>query len=289
MSEPDFKRVCIIGVGLIGGSFGGALKKRWPGRVEVIGAGRTKENLELAQKRGLIDRWSLEPEEAVQGADLVVLATPVGHYEEVLQRIRTHLPHGAVVTDAGSVKTVVVELFRRLLPEGTGFVGAHPIAGSEKSGPSHAKDDLFEGNLCILTPEEETPEEVLDRVRFLWQSVGSEVVIMSPELHDRVFALVSHLPHVVAYGLVRTVMSRMPEAISYAGKGFNDTTRIARSSATLWADICGHNRENLIDAIEAFIKEMTGFLESLKNDNKNSLTDLFQEAVQFRGSIEDDC
>ncbi|RME66770.1 MAG: prephenate dehydrogenase, partial [Nitrospirae bacterium] len=279
MSEVDFKRVCIVGVGLIGGSLGGAIKKRWAHAVEVIGVGRTKENLELARQRGLIDRWSLDVEEAVSSADLLVLATPLNKYEEIIRAARDHIGLGTTVTDVGSVKAEVVSLLRGLLPQGVSFVGAHPIAGSEKSGAQNATVDLFEGSLCIVTPVEETPKEAVERISSFWRSLGSEVVQMSPEEHDRIFALVSHLPHVIAYALVRTVKARLPEAINYAGRGFKDTTRIARSPASLWADICRHNRDNLIEFIEGFIDEMKRTMDILKGDSLQDLDAFFQEAV----------
>lgn len=288
MSEPDFKKVAIIGVGLIGGSLAGALKSRYGSSVSIIGYGRREGNLKEALRRGLIDSYAFLPEEAVEDRDLVVLATPVGRFRELLKRFSSHLKRGSVVIDVGSVKGIVREL-ESLVPEGVEFVGCHPIAGSEKAGAENASPGLFNDALCIVTPTERTNSTALNRVITIWRSVGCRVVQMSPEEHDRVFGLISHLPHLVSFALVNTVAKLDPDAIKYSGGGFKDTTRIAMSPSELWVDISLENRKNLIELIETIKTELDSIRNALISSDEERLLRAFQKANNLRGRLKDDC
>jgi len=278
-----FDRVAIIGVGLIGASLALALKK-YGIAAEVKGSGRKEGNLKKAIRHGVIDSYSLNRSEIVEGADLVVLATPVGCFKAVIEEARPFLKKGAIVTDVGSVKGRLAREMEGLMPEGVAFVGGHPIAGSDRSGIDAASEDLFAGAKCIITPTEHTPEEAVRRVTELWTAIGAEVCFLSPEEHDLVFALVSHLPHLIAYALVNTVGDVNPEYIHYAGKGFKDTTRVALSSPELWRDICFKNKENLLDLVQRFQKSLTSMVDALRNDSEE-LEVLFEKAQRLRGRL----
>ena len=252
-----FHHVAIIGVGLIGGSLGMVLKRRRLADA-VIGVGRRVENLQTAVALGAIDRYVADPAEAVRSADLVVVATPVDTYEGHLASWGGLLPEGAIVTDVGSVKGVLVERTEALLPAHARFVGAHPIAGREKTGVAAGSVDLFRGARCILTPTARTNADAMTRVRNLWEEAGSIVSTMDPHVHDRVLGAVSHLPHVAAFALMNALIgvrgAVVPELdlLSYAGGGLRDTTRIAASSPEMWRDIFLWNRDNLLMMIDGY-------------------------------------
>jgi len=249
-------RLVIAGVGLIGGSLGLALRAR-DAVGEVIGFGRSASNLRIALRRGLIDRAERDPVRAARDADLVLVAVPVQAIAPVIGALAPNLPASAIVTDAGSVKGPVVAAAARILGAGAGrFCGSHPIAGTELSGARAARVHLLEGQRCVLTPTASTAPLTRRRVRTFWEAAGMRVEEMAPAAHDRIFALVSHLPHVAAYALVNAVADadkgRGRRALAYAAGGFKDWTRIASSSPEMWRDICLANRTELLRALERF-------------------------------------
>ena len=249
-----FERMLIAGVGLIGGSLGLAARGR--GLVtEAVGYGRGEANLQTARARGAVDRYSLSPEAAARGADLIVLAVPVRSLRAVAEKLLPHAAPDAVVIDVGSVKQRVVEALEPVVRAPAAFVACHPIAGTEHSGAANALGDLFEGQLCVLTPTPRTDAGALARVRALWEAVGMRVESMPAPEHDRLLALVSHLPHVVAYALVRAIEGERVagrDPLAYSGGGLRDTTRIASSHAEMWRDIFLDNREEILRAIDGF-------------------------------------
>lgn len=250
------ERLVIAGVGLIGGSLAMALKAH-DAVGEVVGLGRSTANLRVARRRGLIDRAERDPERAARGADLVVLAVPVQAIAPVLGALVPALPAGAIVTDAGSVKAPVVAAVERLLGTDAGrFCGSHPIAGTEHSGAAAALPDLLRDQRCVLTPTPATAPAARRRVRALWEAAGMRVEEMPAPAHDRIFALVSHLPHVAAYALVNAVADADRDAgwraLAYAAGGFKDWTRIVRSSPEMWRDICLANRDELLRALDRY-------------------------------------
>ncbi|NTW57835.1 MAG: prephenate dehydrogenase/arogenate dehydrogenase family protein, partial [Nitrospirae bacterium] len=233
-----FNKVTIIGVGLIGGSLARVMKaQKLAG--EIHGAGRSRETLEQAIRLGVIDHMGQSSAHAVEHADLVVLAAPVGTFEPIVREIAPHMKKGAILTDVGSVKGMLVRTLEGLLPSGVHFVPGHPIAGREKHGVDAATDTLFQGAKCILTPTDRTDSGALDAVKALWAAAGMNVVLMDPDRHDHIFAAVSHLPHAAAYAMVSTVAEFSSEAdnyITFSGAGFRDFTRIAASSPEMWRD-----------------------------------------------------
>lgn len=244
----------IAGVGLIGGSLGLAARRRSLVG-EVVGYGRGEENLKTALARGAIDRYDRSPEEASRGADLVVLAVPVRSLCAVAERMLAYAKPDAVVIDVGSVKAPVVDSLAPLVTPPAAFVGCHPVAGTEHSGAANALVDLFDDQLCILTPIATTDADALARVRALWEGVGMRVETMSPAEHDRLLALVSHLPHVAAYALVSAIEAERVggrDPLAYSGGGLRDTTRIAASHPEMWRDIFLDNRAEVLRAIDEF-------------------------------------
>ena len=229
---------------------------------EVVGIGRRVENLKAAVELGAIDRYVSDPKEGVKAADFVVLATPVDTYEQHLRDWAASLSAGTIVSDVGSVKGLLVERAEALMPRHVHFVGAHPIAGKEKTGVAAGSDTLFQGARCILTPTGSTDRSALATVRALWETAGSIVLDMDPHLHDKILGAVSHLPHIAAFALINTLADARDHGIpeldlaGHSGGGLRDTTRIAASSPEMWRDIFLWNRDNLVAFIEAYTRRL---------------------------------
>ena len=280
-------RLAIIGVGLIGGSLSLALKEA--GAVgEVIGCGRGKPNLEKAIELGVIDSYRRDPSEAVKGADVVFLATPVQTLGLVTQQCLPGLKPGAIITDGGSVKGDVVKAIEPLLPEGVHFVPGHPIAGTENSGAEAAFPSLYHDKRCILTPTENTDPQALELIEQMWRTVGSNVVRMPLEKHDKILAAISHLPHMVAYSLVNAVGSYdhyEENILEYSAGGFRDFTRIASSDPTMWRDIAETNRDALLEMMEQFEKSLAELKTDIAEGNGEKLFEFFLRSKQLRDAI----
>ena len=277
-----FERVAVIGVGLIGGSFALALKQA-KACGHVVGAGRSAANLELAKERGIIDSIAEDAGAAARGSDLILVASPVGQFRKIFSSIEKHLKGSAVVTDGGSTKRDVVAAARAALGARVAqFVPAHPVAGAEKSGAGAASAELFRDRRVILTPLPENSKETVDRAEKAWAACGARVSRMTPEEHDAVLGVVSHLPHLLAYALVHEVASRGNSAqlFSFAAGGFRDFTRIASSHPEMWRDICAANRDCLAEELARF----TGKLDEVKKllDDPAALEKLFAEARAAR-------
>lgn len=250
--QPLVGRLAIVGLGLIGSSVGLACRARKLAK-EIRGADIVPDHRAHAVALGVVDAAFADAADAVEGADMVLLAVPVGAITLVLEQIVPHLAPGAVVTDVGSVKGVVAEAMERLVPEGHGVPG-HPIAGRETSGPGAACADLFAGAKCILTPIHSTDHAALARVRALWRAMGSEALQMRPECHDEIFAAISHLPHIVAYALIGAILDLEggENLQALAGGGLRDVSRVAMSHPVMWRDICLANREPILKMIAHF-------------------------------------
>lgn len=278
------ERLAVIGVGLIGGSLARALRSS--GAVgEVVGCGRSLANLELAQELGVIDRFFLTPEEAVRNADMVFISVPLGAIAAVFDRIRGQLRDQAVVTDGGSVKgSVVADAQRAFGAIPPGFVPGHPIAGTERSGVASSFPELYQHRRVILTPLPETDSEACARVRAMWEAVGAEVTEMSVAHHDEVLAATSHLPHMLAFGLVDALarMRSNDEIFRYAAGGFKDFTRIASSSPEMWRDICIANAEALSRMLGRFGDEMRELSETIGRKDGEALLEIFDRARSAR-------
>ncbi|MGW8272654.1 MAG: prephenate dehydrogenase [Thermodesulfovibrionales bacterium] len=279
-----FRRVTIIGVGMIGASLALAMKKRGLAD-EIIGVGRSEKNLRLALARKVIDSFTMDAAEACRDAGLVVLATPVGAFQKIVSAIGSSLTRGTIVTDVGSVKGSLVTSLEMSMPDGISFVGSHPIAGSDRSGCEAATPDLFEGALCVVTPTNRTDSASLFTIKSLWQEIGSRVTELDPAEHDRIFSAVSHLPHVVAYALVSTVGRIGTECMQFSGQGLRDSTRIALSLPELWVDICRYNATNISDHLEVLLREIETVRCLVQERRFEELRGYFELSKQLRESL----
>jgi prephenate dehydrogenase len=258
VTSASFSRIVVCGVGLIGGSFALALKNAGAAG-EVVGVGRSRESLETARTLGLIDHIAEDWHDAAAGADLILLAMPVGQMEPVMAALMPHLEAQTLVIDAGSTKQDVVAAARRCFGARIGqFIPGHPIAGAEKSGAAAAKADLYEGKRVVITPLPENARASVERVRAAWQICGARVSELTPAAHDSVFAAVSHLPHLLAFALVHNIAGRdsSEQLFGFAAGGFRDFTRIASSHPEMWRDICVANRHALVGEIDAYMSEL---------------------------------
>jgi prephenate dehydrogenase len=279
-----FKKISIFGVGLIGGSFALALKRA--GVVtEIVGVGRRLETLERAKQLGIIDKACISVEEAVSGADLILVAAPVAQTEAILASIAPHLQPATVVTDAGSTKSDVVEAARKALgPKIAQFVPGHPIAGREQNGPDAAIVDLYAGKKVVLATLPENSADDVERVASAWKQCGAIIHRLTAEEHDKVFAAVSHLPHLLAYALVDDI-ARKPHAdllFQYAASGFRDFTRIAGSSPEMWRDITLANQPALLSELDSYLEQLAGLRALLAERNGSAIEAVYANAQRAR-------
>lgn len=287
MTDFHIDKLAVVGVGLIGGSLALALKEA--GVVgQVVGIGRGLPNLETALRLGVVDSYTQDIAAGVAEADVVFLATPVQALGALAKQAMPHLKPGAILTDGGSVKQAVIDAIEPHLRDDVHFVPGHPIAGTENSGAEAAFATLYCDRRCILTPTANTDAAALDRMRSMWQLVGSQVVIMDVEKHDRVLAAISHLPHMVAYALVNAVGSydRYNENIlEYTAGGFRDFTRIASSDPTMWRDIALTNREALVEMMEQFESFFAELKEDVAIGSADRLFEFFRRSKKSRDEI----
>jgi prephenate dehydrogenase len=282
--KAPIDRLAIIGVGLIGGSLARALRAAGQVR-EIVGCGRGRANLELAVELGVIDRYSHEVADTVRDADMVFLAVPLGAMREVFGTLRESLAPGALITDGGSAKGSVVADCRAAAPELLPrFIPGHPIAGTENNGVGASFAELYQNRRVILTPLEENGAASVARVRDMWEACGAEVTEMSVQHHDEVLAATSHLPHMLAFGLVDMLarLKENDEIFRYAAGGFRDFTRIASSNPVMWRDICIANRQALGPMLAAFAEEMTELAARIESADGDELLAIFERAKAAR-------
>ena len=287
MSEHHVDTVCIIGTGLIGGSLALALKRAGFCR-EVIGAGRTESTLVKAVELGVIDRYDTVIGNAAQQAQIVVVCVPLGAMRAVFEQINAGEIEHTIVTDAGSAKQSVIGDAQAVFGEDwPGFVPGHPIAGTERSGVTAAFPELYQQRRVILTPTEATSAEALDRVRAMWQAAGAVVETMSAEHHDLVLAGTSHLPHLLAFGLVDCLnnLEDIDEIFRFAAGGFRDFTRIASSDPVMWRDICLSNRDQVLDMMIRYRHEMEKMYRALEANDGEKLKEIFERAKKVRDAF----
>lgn len=283
-----FERAVIAGVGLIGGSLALAGKERGLFK-KTVGFGRTRRTLEKALELGVVDEIHDDIAKACAGADLFFAAAPVESIVPLCLKAAQSLPPDCVITDGGSVKGRLTAELAEKLPNPSRFVGGHPIAGTEKSGPESAFATLYENRRAILTPTPITSHDALAKVRRMWEGAGSKVVEMTPEEHDRALAVISHLPHVAAYALVETLTVMDPGKAfrGFAAGGFRDTTRIAGSHTEMWRDIFSMNTEEVVNAIREYEKSLAGMRKAIEEGDFAGLTRRLEKARQARREMED--
>lgn len=283
----EFKKITIIGIGLIGGSFALAVKKQGLSGT-ITGVGRTEDNLIKAKTLGMIDNFSTDHSEGVKDADLIMLASPVGQFGPIINEIKNSLKPGAIVTDVGSVKAEVIKKVGPLLPENVSFVAGHPIAGRECSGIEGASADLFQNTKYIYTPIPATDSSALEKVIDLWDKIGAVTVKMTPDEHDLIFAAVSHMPHVIAYSIVNSILKIDNNMLAYSGGGLKDMTRIALSPPELWRDICAGNRDNILKALKTFSSSISDMIDLFEKSDWSAIEREFRKARDAKQLIESD-
>jgi prephenate dehydrogenase len=279
-----WKKITLIGVGLLGGSLGMALRRR---RLtgSVVGFVRRAASVEECKRRGAVNYATLDLERAVAGAELIVMCTPIAQMRELVKQMLPALKPGAIVTDVGSVKgSVVRDLETRVARAGAHFVGSHPMAGAEKMGVAAARADLFDGAVCVVTPTRKSNPAAVRKVEQLWKSVGARLLKLTPKAHDDLVSRSSHLPHVVAAQLANLILG--PEHPKEQGmlcaNGFRDTTRIASGSPEMWRDIALANRQNVSRALEMFTNGLLHFQRALERGDAQAITKFFEQARDRR-------
>ena len=287
-TRPMFDRVALIGIGLIGSSISHACRRAGLAR-SITGSARTPATIATARRLGIIDEGFATAREAVNGADLVIVCVPVGLCGRIAEEIGPALAPGAIVTDVGSVKAAIVRDMAPFIPEGVHFVPGHPIAGTEQSGPESGFAELFDNRWCILTPQPDTDEAAVAKLKAFWEALGSHVEIMTPEHHDLVLAITSHVPHLIAFNIVNTAahLERVTdrEVIKFSAGGFRDFTRIAASDPTMWRDVFLNNKEAVLEMLGRFQEDLSGLQRAIRFGDGEALHRTFGDARTIRRGV----
>jgi cyclohexadieny/prephenate dehydrogenase len=286
-----FSKAAFIGLGLIGSSLALALKKH--GVVEhITGYAKTKKTRDYVQEHGIADTMFDTMAEAVTGADVIILCTPVGVFRDIICEINAALPDGSIVTDVGSVKQFVMQEISSVLKSGVHFIPAHPIAGTEHSGPQAGFAELFENRWCVLTPEDTVPSDSVIKIENMWKAVGANVVQMFAERHDRILSFTSHLPHFIAFSLIGAIKQNensyqgdQSDIIKFSAGSLRDFTRIAASDPTMWSDIFLTNKEAILDALQSFNNQIATLGEYIRSDNWQGIFDEIASVRHIRKDV----
>lgn len=288
MTDASFGKIALIGIGLIGSSIARDVKRLGLAR-EVSISTRSAETLKRAEELQLGTSYTVSAAEAVKDADLVIVSVPVGASGAVAEQIAPALKKGAILTDVGSTKASVIAQIEPHVPEGVHFIPGHPLAGTEKSGPDAGFEGLFDGRWCIFTPLPDTDVVALAKLRAFWEALGSRVDEMDPQHHDKVLAIVSHLPHIIAYNIVGTADDletvTESEVIKYSASGFRDFTRLAASDPTMWRDVCLHNKDAILEMLARFSEDLAYLQRAIRWGEGDKLFDLFTRTREIRRSI----
>ena len=277
-------KITIIGIGLIGGSLARALKEKNFAKT-VFGYGRDRSRLEEAKKSNIIDDYSTQIEEAVNHADIIVIATPVGTFRNIFSEVKPLIVDDVIISDVGSTKTNIVDIAKEILGDKSQcFVPAHPIAGKEKSGFEASDGNLYIGKKVIITPIEDNSSESIQVIESMWKNVGAEVDFMNPQSHDDLLGMTSHLPHMLAFSLVNYLVDQNPSASIYAGGGFKDFSRIASGDAVMWRDICLQNKDKIITHLRGYQSTVEELIDAIDQEESDKLELLFATAKKTRDS-----
>ena len=286
----SFERVCIVGLGLIGGSVGLAMKRSNISN-QITGYARSNSTLERAIELGLVDKVEDNLKDAVNDCDLVILATPLSAFKKLVEEMSPFLKKDCIITDTGSAKLSVIEDLSGILPSNVEFVPGHPIAGTEESGPDAGFAELFDNRWCILTPTEDNSSHAIDLVKEFWESIGSKVEIMDPLHHDKVLAITSHIPHLIAFNIVGTANNLAniteKEVVKYSAGGFRDFTRIAASDPKMWSDIFTYNSEAVLEMLELFSNDLAKLKSAVIKKDSDLLFSNFEKTREVRKNIID--
>jgi len=277
-------KITIVGVGLIGGSLARALKEKNLAKT-VFGYGRDRSRLDDAKKSNIIDDYSTQIEEAINHADIIVIATPVGTFRNIFNEVKPLIANDVIISDVGSTKTNIVDIAKEILGDKSQcFVPAHPIAGKEKSGFEASDGNLYIGKKVIITPIEDNSSESIQVIESMWKNVGAEVDFMSPQSHDDLLGMTSHLPHMLAFSLVNYLVDQNPSASIYAGGGFKDFSRIASGDAVMWRDICLQNKNKIITHLKGYQSTIEELIDAIDQEESDKLELLFATAKKTRDS-----
>ena len=289
MGEPLFKRIALLGVGLIGSSVARIAMERGDIAGEVVANARTQATLDRVLELGIAHRVELDPAKAVEGADCVMLCAPVGAYAALAEAIAPHLMPGAIITDVGSTKQSVIRDVGPMVPAGVHFVPAHPMAGTEYSGPDAGFTTLFQGRWCLLVPIPGTDEAANEKIAELWRRCGSMIEVMEPAHHDRVVAIVSHLPHLIAFTICGTADDLEDESrqqvLRFAAAGFRDFTRIAASDPAMWRDVFLNNREALLEMLARFMEDAQAMARAVRWGDPTYIEESIKRGRKVRRSL----
>ena len=289
VADPVFKRLALLGIGLIGSSIARIARLRGDIAAEVVVNARTRQTLDRVVQLGLADRVEIDAAKAVEGADCVMLCAPVGAFADLAAQIAPHLAPGAVLTDVGSTKQSVIRDVGPLVPARVHFVPAHPIAGTEHSGPDSGFVELFQGRWTLLTPVPGTDETAIAKIETLWQRCGAQTERMEPSHHDRVLAIVSHLPHLIAFTICGTADDLADESrqevVNFAASGFRDFTRIAASDPVMWRDVFLNNREALLEMLQRFMEDAQAMARAVRWGDAAYIEDKVERGRKIRRSL----
>ena len=288
MPEPLFDKIALVGIGLIGSSLAHVVRReKLAGHIAI--STRSASTLNRAEELGLGDSYWADAAEAVRGADLVVVSVPVGASGDVAKEIAAALKPGAILTDVGSTKASVIAQMQPHVPSGVHFIPGHPLAGTEKSGPDAGFADLFENRWCIFTPLTDTDPAALEKLSEFWRRCGANIDTMDPQHHDMTLAIVSHLPHIIAYNIVGTADDLQSvtksEVIKYSASGFRDFTRLAASDPTMWRDVCLHNKDAILEMLARFSEDLSSLQRAIRWGDGDKLFELFTRTRAIRRSI----
>lgn len=283
-----FKKICIIGCGLIGSSIARAIKKNKVSK-KIVSVNRSKKTNNTIKKLKLVDEASSDLKEMITDSDLVIIAIPLGSYRKLIFKIKNFINDGAILTDVGSVKKNVINLIEKNISKKNSWISSHPIAGTEESGPKAGRADLFVNRWCILTPSKKSKKKDINKLKIFWKKIGCKVDIMSQVKHDKILSITSHLPHLIAYNLVKTSLNIQAkekfQIIKYSAGGLRDFTRIAASNPIMWKDIFLFNKINTIKNIDKFILNLKFFKKNIKNNNEKNLINIFTQTKKIRKQI----
>ena len=283
-----FKKVCIIGCGLIGSSIARAIKKNNLSN-KIVSSNRSDAVNKKIIELNIVDDSSSDTKKMADGSDLIIIATPLSSYESVILKIKDSLKDGTILTDVGSVKENVIGLIEKTIPENISWIPSHPIAGTEESGPEAGFSELFKNRWCILTPSKQAKEKYIKLLKTFWQKIGSKVDIMDAKQHDYILSITSHIPHLIAYNIVNTSMNIEGEnkssIVKYSAGGLRDFTRIAASNPIMWRDVFIQNKKNTSKMINRFIKNLEDLKKAIENEDGKKLEEIFIKTKKIREEI----
>ena len=283
-----FKKICIIGCGLIGSSLARAIKKNNLAE-KIVSSNRSDAVNKKVIELKIVDDSSSDTKKMADGSDLVVIATPLSSYEDVISKIKNSLKDGVILTDVGSVKENIINLIEKNIPESISWIPSHPIAGTEESGPEAGFSELFQNRWCILTPSKKAKEKDINLLQTFWEKVGSKVDIMQAKQHDYILSITSHIPHLIAYNIVNTSLNIQNEKestiVKYSAGGLRDFTRIAASNPIMWRDVFIHNKKNTSKMIDKFIENLEDLKKAIENEDGKKLEQIFTKTKKIRKDI----